>query len=226
LLTTGVNCVVYYYVMNDPEYTILDHMDNIVVPGLVFKKPTNEYWALVCLRDGMNFLYRQAKCCDGAIKSRVNPKDNIKYMGIGNLPEFQDIPKSLLTCSFHWYSISACNYVRTVGAIAYQNDKTRPKPLEYTRRVIPDVLAFRDKVAAHFAWTTKHKQDNDAERIMSILPQLTFNDNSFHVGSISLSLKKDGKISKSETVKAWSICRVHEKLQERYWPNEEKKEIS
>ncbi|MHC4174055.1 MAG: hypothetical protein ACYTBX_11660 [Planctomycetota bacterium] len=212
--------------MNDPECTILDHMDNIVVPGLVFKNPTNEYWALICLRDGMNFLYRQAKCCDDAIKSRVNPKDNIKYMGIGNLPEFQGIPKSLLTCSFHWYSISACQYVRTIGTIAYQNDNTRPKPLEYTQRVIPDILAFRDKVGAHFAWTTKHKQDNDAERIMSILPQLTFNDNSFHVGSISLSLKKDDKISKSETVKAWSICKVHEKLQERYWPNKEKKEIS
>lgn len=212
--------------MNNPEQTILDYIDNIVVPGSVFKNPANEYWALICLRDGMDFLYRQAKHCDNLLKNRVNPKDNIQYMGMGNLPEFQDVPKSLLSCSFHWYAISACNYVWIIGTIAYLNDNTRPKPLEYTQKVIPEVLAFRNKVAAHFAWTTKHKQDNDAERMMSILPQLTFNDDSFHVGSILLSLKRADKITKSETVKAWSICRVHEKLQERYWPSEEKKEIS
>jgi hypothetical protein len=212
--------------MNNPEHTILDYIDNIVVPGLVFKNPANEYYALVCLRDGMNFLYRNAKRCDDAIRSRVNPKDNLRYMGMGNLPEFQGIPQPLLTCSFHWYAISACNYVRTIGRIAYLNDNTRSRPHAYAQKIIPDVLAFRDKVAAHFAWTTKHKQDNDAERVMSVLPQLTFSDDSFHVGSISLSLKKDGKVSKSDTVTPWSICKVHEKLKERYWPKGEKEEIS
>ncbi len=212
--------------MNNPEHTILDCIDNIVVPGLVFENPANEYYALVCLRDGMNLLYRNAKCCDDAIRSRVNPKGNLRYMGMGNLPEFQDINRPLLTCFFHWYAISACNYVRTIGRIAYLNDNTCPKPQTYARKIIPDVLAFRNKVAAHFAWTTKHKQDNDAERMMSVLPQLTFNNDSFHVGSISLSLKKDGKVSKSDTVTPWSICKVHEKLQERYWRKGEKEEIS
>jgi len=219
--------VVYVvFFMKNPEHTILDYIDNIVVPGLVFKNPANEYYALVCLHDGMNLLYRYAKRCDDAIRSRVNTKGNLRYMGMGNLPEFQGIQKTLLTCFFHWYAISACNYVRTIGRIAYLNDNTHSRPHTYAKKVIPDVLAFRDKVAAHFAWTTKHKQDNDAERVMSILPQLTFNNDSFQVGSISMSLKKNGKASTSETVTPWSICKVHEKLQERYWPKEKKKEIS
>ena len=53
-----------------------------------------------------------------------------------------------------------------------------------------------------------------------------FPDDSFHVGGISLSLKEDCTVSKSETVTPWGICKVHEKFQERYWPEEVKKEIS
>jgi hypothetical protein len=208
----------YYYVMNNQQ-TILDHIDNITVPGLVFKNPSNEYWALICLWDGMTFLYRQAKHCDDTLRSLVNKNDNIKYMCMGNLPELQYIPKSLLTCSFHWYAISACNYVRTIGAIAYQQDNNRHKPLDYVKKVIPEVLAFRDKVAAHFAWTTKNKRDNDAERFLSVIPQLVYINKSFHVGSISVTLRKAGEISKSKAIKAWSICKIHEKLQNRYWPN-------
>jgi hypothetical protein len=44
----------------------LDHIDNITVPGDVFRRPANEYWALICLRDGMEFLYRQASKADRA----------------------------------------------------------------------------------------------------------------------------------------------------------------
>jgi len=212
--------------MNNPQHTILDHIDNITVPGLVFKNPVNEYWALICLWGGMDFLYRQAKRCDDALRDRVNPNDTIKYMGMGNLPEFHGIPKALLACSFHWYAISACNYIRTIGTIAYQQDNNRPKPLAYVKKVIPEVLAFRDKVAAHLAWTGKNKQDNDAERLLSILPQLVYINDSFHVGSISVTLRKAGKISKSEDIRQWSICKIHEELQNRYWPDEKKVEKS
>ncbi len=213
--------------MNSAEHTVLDHIDNIVVPGCVFEPPANEYWALVCLQHGMHYLYRQACQCDNAVKQRVNPNDNRKYFGLGNVPEFQGIPKALLTCSFHWYAISACNYVRTVGAIAYRQDpKKRPNPSRYVEKVIPEVLAFRNKVAAHFAWSTTNNRDNDAERLVSIMPQLAFTNDSFHVAALSCTLRKAGKESTSETIQAWSICKVHEELQKRYWPREENKSKS
>jgi hypothetical protein len=39
----------YLYCMTDEPTTTLDYTDNIVVPGDVFREPTNEYWALQCL---------------------------------------------------------------------------------------------------------------------------------------------------------------------------------
>lgn len=205
--------------MTVSDHTILDYIDDIVVPGAVFKSPANEYWALVCLRDGMEFLYRQAKHCDNAINAKFNTHGEVKHLAYGNLPELQGVPKGLLTCSFHWYAISACNYVRTIGTIACQRDSKYPKSIVYIKKVIPQVLAFRNKVAAHFAWASKNNKDTDADRVVSILPPLVFINDSFHVGGLSVALKKAGKTSKSEAVEAWSICKVHEQLQKRYWPS-------
>ncbi len=42
--------------LTDAPLTVLDHIDNIVVPGDVFAEPVNEYWALVWLREGMEYL--------------------------------------------------------------------------------------------------------------------------------------------------------------------------
>ena len=53
--------------------TILDHIDNISVPGDVFSEPTNEFWALICLRHGLEFLYQQVIQIDKITQSRLNP---------------------------------------------------------------------------------------------------------------------------------------------------------
>jgi hypothetical protein len=198
--------------------TVLDHIDNITVEGNVFEQPANEYWALFCLRQGMEFLYRQAQQCNRVMKQQANPHGNLKYVGMGNLPEMRAVPTPLLNCAFHWYAISACQYARTVGAIACRQDSTRPLPPHYVAAVMPEVLAFRDKVAAHFAWSTQHSKDNDAERLASILPPLTFEDDSFHVGGLAVALRRAGKESNSQSIAPWSICRVHERLRSRYWP--------
>jgi hypothetical protein len=205
--------------MSTAAVTVLDHIDNITVPGNVFAQPANEYWALICLRQGMEFLYHQARKCDEVMRQQVNPRGNLNYFGMGNLPEMRAVPTPLLTCAFHWYAISACQYARTVGAIACRQDASRPLPPHYVAAVMPDVLAFRDKVAAHFAWSTQHSKDNDAERLASILPPLTFEDDSFHVGGFTVGLQSAGKQSSSQSIAPWSICKVHERLRLRYWPS-------
>jgi len=206
--------------MAERTVTVLDYIDNITVPGNVFKEPANEYWALVCMWQGMEYLYRQASRCDGIVKHRVNPEGKVTYVSLGNDPQFRGISKALLTSAFHWYAMSAYQYVLTVGAIAYRQDTTRPIPPDYVKKVIPQILAFRDKVAAHFAWAKNHSKDTDAERLASILPPLAFTDDSFHVGVFAVTVRRAGKVSHSRAIQPWSICRVHEQLRKRYWPDQ------
>jgi hypothetical protein len=201
---------------SETESTVLDHIDYVTVPGNPFRKPHNEYWALVCLYQGMEFLYKQARHCDVTVRQRIDP--SIRFDGFGNVPLFDDIPKPLLTCAFHWYAISACNYVRTVGAIAHRQDSSRPSPREYAKAVIPEVVAFRDKVAAHFAWSTENSRDTEADRLASILPPLSFTIDSFYVGGLQISLRRSGKSSTSDAIEPWSLCKVHDALRIRYWP--------
>lgn len=95
--------------------TILDHKENISAPGDVFANPANEYYALMCLRHGMEFIYRQAKRCDLTVNEAINPNGDIKFVGFGNAPEFSAVPMTLLTVSFHWYAMSAYQYALLVG---------------------------------------------------------------------------------------------------------------
>src|SRR5262249_48641402 len=155
----------------------LDYIDGISVPGDVFSEAPNEYGALLYLRAGLIFLARQASKCDQLARERLNPTGTAEVLSFGNSPRLRDIPLGLLSCCFHWYAVSACQYVRTVGAIAYQLDPTRPRPRAYVERVIPEVLSFRNKVAAHFAWTSTDERDNEAERAMSVIPAVTFETN-------------------------------------------------
>lgn len=202
---------------SDEFVTTLDYIDNITVSGDVFRSPANEYGALLCLRDGMEFLYRQSHKADDAVNATL-PK-GVRVSASGSFPAFDGLPRTLLTCGFHWYAVSACNYMRTVGAIARQLDSSRPKPHEYASAILPEVVAFRDKVAAHFAWSTRNERDNDAERLASVLPPLSFEDDSFYVGAMQVGLSGGGKSSTSKSIGRWSLTKVHEVLRQRYWPH-------
>ena len=201
------------------DVTILDHIDHIEVPGHVFRSPVNQYWALVCLWQGLEFVNRQATQCNELVRQRVNPKGKLKVTLTGNHPGLADVPQGLLTCAFHWYAVTACQYVRTVGVIACTVDSKRPRPAEYVKLVIPEVLAFRDKVAAHFAWTTRHKQDSEAERKVSVMPSLAFVNDAFQVGVWVVLSRKGDEVSDSREIQPWSITHIHDRLRQRYWPD-------
>jgi len=199
------------------QFTTLDYIDDIKVAGDVFAKPVNEYWALVSLKEGLDFLYKQTVRCNEMMLAQANPK--VRIFAMGNSLLLTGVPKGLLTCAFHWYAISACQYVRTVGSIAHKEDKSRPEAWQYLKAVIPEVLTFRNKVAAHYAWTMNHSQDNIAEQSASIMPMLTFSDDSFFIGGYTVSQRKKGK-EICGSVANWSITKVHNQLKERYWPEQ------
>ena len=198
--------------------TILDHIDNFSVSGDVFSEPANEYWALICLKEGLRFLNHQVAKCEEIVKQRYDPS-KIKLTCFGNDTLLANVPQHLLTCWFHWYAISACQYVRTIGMIEHKGEYSKID--NYVKKVIPEVLSFRNKVAAHFAWTTRprKKDKNDkAERMISIMPPLTFDNDSFFAGSMTLTNTSSGKTTSSEAIQPWSVTKTHECLCRRYWP--------
>src|SRR6266704_3091670 len=200
--------------------TTLDQIDGIAVPGNPFIRPTNEYWALTYLAQGLEFLYRQVQNCDGLARSRLNPSGDLTITAYGNDPASSGMPLGLLTCAFQWYAVDACKYVWTVGAIDHQREPAKhPRPRAYVQRVIPEVLAFRDKVAAHFAGTTRNSKDSPAERLLSILPQLSFVDDALCVAALTVAVSTGGVGSDSTVVERWSIQDIHRRLAERYWPS-------
>ena len=198
-------------------HTVLDHIDQIKVPGDVFREPANEYWALVYLSEGLRSLARQVVKCEAIVRKRLNSGGTIRLFSYGNMREFNGLPMGLLTCTFQWYAISACQYVRTVGRIAKSQIPDGPDPLAYVNEVIPDVKVFRDKVAAHFAWSTSNRKDSDAERMASILPNLAWVDNRFAIGGWSVYLPKGNGVVEPGEIPSWSVSAVHECLSKRYW---------
>lgn len=208
--------------MDGNSETVLDYIDNIKVPGDPFKEPANEYWMLVCLRRGLELLYSKAYKFDEAARKNVNPKGNLKVFGFNVQTGINSVQLSLLTCAYHWYAISACNYARIVGEIAKQQDESRPSVSKYVEKCMPEVLAFRDKVAAHPAWASGNKKDNDAEQLASVIPQVQWSGDSYKVGSFRLGIRKSGQSSDSSAIKPWSLVEVHEQLRKRFWikPNE------
>ena len=205
--------------MTTKQFTILDYAENIRVAGRVFENPANEYWALLSLRKGMFFLNSLVSGCEQTARMRLNPEGKLKVEALGNLPQLANFPMELVTCAFQWYAISACQYVRTVGAIARRQDSSRLPGHDYANKIIPEVVAYRDKVAAHYAWSTENRKDSDAERLASIIPQISYSDDRLIAAGYVVALRKAGKTSCSAAIVPWSVTEVHARLCRRYWPD-------
>jgi hypothetical protein len=195
--------------------TVLDHIDGIAVDGNVFNEPVNEYWQLCCMWHGMETLYGFAKQCDVAFLATVQEGARVVQFG-GPGPAGVSIP--LLICSFQWYAMSAYQYGLLIGNVAYQQDPSRPLPNEYLETAMPEILAYRNKVAAHFVWAKNNKRDNAAERLASVMQIPVFDGDSYYAGGFTIGTTKGGDHSTSEAIMRWSIVKTHDRLRQRYWP--------
>ncbi len=199
--------------------TVLDHIDQIVVPGNVFENPANEYYALCCWWEGMELLSQQASKADQEAMRHINPDGMFeRVVCAGNIGP-RNIRYTILNCIFQWYSVTACQYVRTVGAIAKKIGPNGSSPWKYVKRVIPDVLDFRDKVAAHLAFSKSDSRDGDADRILSSLPQIQFVRTRFVVGASRLTLSDGGNQSTAGFGCPWNVTEVHQELRKRCRPD-------
>jgi hypothetical protein len=108
--------------------------------------------------------------------------------------------------------VSVCNYARLVGWLGLGQEPG--KAATYVRRTVPAVLAWRNKVAAHFALTDPRTDDSPADLESSTMFPVGLEDTLFVAQPLVLS--KSGRTAKPLK---WSLTHVHEDLTRRYWPN-------
>lgn len=200
---------------DDNMWRICDKNDGFELSSEVLWKYINEYQSLDTLYTGLDWLYRNVRCLEEVVKKRLGPCLG-HYYPIVNHPLLNDLPLLLVECNFHWYAVSACNFVRLIGWIGYSEHKSTKRPREYVKSVLPEVLSWRDKIAAHFVQTfsADDQRDNVIEKEFSVVPQLGYAEGTFQAASVSIS--NDGITSSSDTLKNWSLTKVHEGLLSRY----------
>jgi hypothetical protein len=199
---------------------ILDYIDRLELTEEEARAHGNEMSALNDLRQGLEYLNRQVLKVEKEVNARTGPA--VRCCLYGNVDDLlHGIPMGLVACSFHWYAVSACNYVRLVGWLRCANARGA---LDYLGVVLPEVRSWRDKVAAHYALACSDPRDSEAERKASVLMPIGWNDDAFWASPIVLHIRSSGKVSDSSALRPWSLTKVHEKLRQRYWPVEGQKE--
>ena len=196
---------------------LLDNSRNIEID--LDGSPLRNVHALSFLRAGLFYLASTVRHQEILI-SRCDPHLEIQSMD----PSFE---WAVTSCAFFWFSTSLVNYMRLVGLVGLTNQKgweakdilERSRAAEikrycdqYVEEVIPAVLHWRNKVAAHFAITHPYGEDNVATLESSIMDQLIFIKPYFRVAAAKWCTKHE-----ESTLPSWALTQVFEELAPRFW---------
>ncbi len=192
---------------------VIDYIANLKLSDEKEKEYFNELRSLSYLATGLRFIYEKVQRVEDEVIERL-PK-NKQVSIFGNAPEMQGINQDLVACAFHWYAVTACNYVKMVGWLANNGDSSKAR--EYMQSVLPQVYLWRHKVAAHFAIIDPQKNDNAADLAMSVMFPISFDNDAFYTGSFTLTISKGGNKSRSRQDMRWSLTHTHCDLIPRYW---------
>jgi hypothetical protein len=192
---------------------IIDHVDHLELGQEAEGEYANELNSLAYLGEGLWFLYRNVRRIEDKVIDLLG-KD-VQCSFVGSPPGFEWIPQGLVACSFHWYAVSLCNYLRLVGWLAYGQKPTEARA--YARRVAPNVVAWRNKVGAHFARTDPRPEDGSATLSASVMFPVGFENGTFVAHPFTLVIG-NGKGKTTSVDMRWSLSRIHRALAERYWP--------
>ncbi len=191
---------------------ILDYIDH-----LEFNPGTEDYLfdaeeTLARLSQGLFWLYNYTKNFENKVLTRKKDINEIYGLAGKILP---NTPSEWLSSAFIWYSISINNYCRLVAWLSTNDLKVVNK---YPRKIIPRVVMFRHKVAAHFA-ITDPGNDNLADLRSSIMTKVIFTKGTLVGGAVSeVYTDENGHEIRKKHNTSWSLVRTHEKLMPRFWP--------
>ncbi len=190
--------------------TEFDRIDNHALPDKPSGNQSNALNSLRYLAEGLAWLAQSVHEQEQILLRRLPAEKRITMWG--NDPLLREVPMGLLACSFHWYAVSACNFVRLAGWLTNGGDDAAA--LEYTKSVLPDVKVWRDKVGAHFAIASPLEKDSQADLMSSVLFPIGFDDDHFVAAPFNLVL--GGKDPSTSSLKTWSVTAHHLELRRRF----------
>src|SRR5438309_7875877 len=157
---------------------ILDHKIPIDLPDDRLGDFHGEVQSLSYLTRGLFLLYGQTKKYEAKVLENRAKRNGppILFSYGTNPPGMEGIPQDLVACFFHWYAVSICNFVWIVGSIGSETSAIDLKINEYADQVIPEVVRFRNKVAAHFAKVKPKKGEFILDRDASVIFPIGFSD--------------------------------------------------
>jgi hypothetical protein len=136
-------------------------------------------------------------------------------------------PKNdLLVCYFDWFSISLNNYLRLVALfdimtknnwksndIRTNGQEIKSYCTDYVKKIIPEILLWRNKVSAHFS-ATDPRSDNLGIIELSIFSFVTYRTPYYEIGGTNWSTPEGKSI-----FKRWSVTETFDLLTPRLWPH-------
>lgn len=197
----------------DRNRHVLDHELDISIDHDAF--PIKNLQALGYLPRGIFQLARVVRAKENEeLRNRPTPTVIFSF---GGEPE--------LTSYFNWFALSLTNYLRLVALIDIVNTRkwdTRQisKNAEdvklhcahYTKGIVPEVVEWRNKIAAHPALTDP-RRDNIALLEYSVMDNLAFMNPYFTAGAIQW-----GTEGHETNIPTWALTEVFERLVPRFWP--------
>jgi len=134
-----------------------------------------------------------------------------------------------LACCFSWFSVSLVNYLRLVALVDLwrsrswtSQDIANPANHKivsvhcaaYAKRVAPDIVAWRHKIAAHFAATQPKAGDSLATLEATVMNPIVFERPYYWVSALQWCTE-----SGVSSLPRWALTQVFENLAPRLWPH-------
>jgi len=195
---------------------ILDYIEKLEIPDDEIDNHFDARMALARLGEGLFWIHRDVAKIELDLR-RESAKDNTELAIVGGI--LDNKPFGLLSCAFQWYAVSACNYAQLVGWLA-THDTGSAKT--YVKKVMPRLLSYRNKVAAHFAITDPHR-DNEADLVASVMTHIIYVRGRLCAAALTPVIKSNGQEITVSKDNSWSLTLAHERLAPRFWANGEPK---
>jgi hypothetical protein len=188
----------------------------------------NEITTLACLATGLAVLAQNVRNLEEPlIRNEQEQGKKVFSYGFGLLEPTQE---QILSCMFHWFGTSLCNYARLVGYLSGLSsgvytreqvsdpdfhDVVRRHSTAYVDSILElqSIKVWRNKVFAHFAITDPRKDDNAAILDTSVMSPISYFDSRLRVGGMTISINGEKAV-----LPHWSATETFEALVPRFWP--------